>query len=765
MTESSIPSPGPSSRFSRKAAWCWGVLIILLLIGTGTAVFQWKKDRAGMYESRDKVFQGISSHWDQSAIPVSMKCGACHEKEFREWAASDHAWAFRKLDAKWDAEAFHGMSLPAHGSVIHFTTEQGGKRRISDEQMAKKWDAAWAVGRVPLVQYIVPSKDGGYHTPSAAWDVNRKEWFDIFGSDQRSAHDWGHWLGRGMNWNSQCAWCHMSDFAKNYDSKSDVYHSTWAEPGVTCIQCHGPLLDKPEQGTGCMISTKRKFSPAQVKDNCASCHARRDEFDHSFKVGDAFDNHFQLVLPVQPGVFWPNGMQRDEDYCETGLRLSKMGRSGVTCLDCHQPHTGGLKLPQEDNALCLRCHATGEKVNGTPAPVINMAKHSPCPPSSKGGRCVECHMPESPYMARDPRRDHSFNSPDPFMSVELGIPNACTMCHKNKDDSWAAGEVDKYYGKSLKMAETRNRTRAVEFAYRGDAKALHMLLTEYPAQKVGAWRATLLELMADWSDSPDVGKLAVEAMKDPDPLVRAASAKILGLRGDPSVSHLLDDSFKVVRLQAEWALRDQLPQGGEKFLELVKTALHQADQPTGAMKMAQIEIGRKNVQAADQWFSKALKWDSTSSVVRRDYSVFLAAQGRTQEAVTQMKEAIKTAPQDAGLWFLLALGQQENGQDADSLSSFDEAIRLAPSYVRAIYNRALLHNKLGNLESALSDLENCSKLDAANPDIPYTIGIIQYHRGVFQQAVAAAAEALRRDPNHAGARELLERASRRPSSH
>lgn len=716
------------------------------------------------YDEGEKVFQGISEHWDQAAIPISMKCGACHEKEFREWAASDHAWAFRKLDSKWDAEAFHGVSLRAHGSGIHFSTEPGGKRKISDEQTGKTWEAAWATGRVPLVQYIVPAEDGGFHTPSAAWDVNRREWFDVFGGDERSIQDWGHWLGRGMNWNSQCAWCHMSDFAKNYDTKTDVYRSTWKEPGVTCIQCHGPLLDQPEKGTGCMISTKKKLTAAQVKDNCASCHARRDEFDHSFKVGDAFDNHFQLVLPVQPRIFWPNGMQRDEDYCETGLRLSKMGKSGVTCMDCHDAHTAKLKLPQEDNALCLRCHATGEKVNGTPAPIIDMAKHSPCPPSSKGGRCVECHMPESPYMARDPRRDHSFNSPDPVLSVELGIPNACNMCHQDKDASWAAAAVEKYYGKNPKMAQYRDRTRAVEYAYRGEEKALNMLLKAYPSQDVGAWRATLLELMAAWSQSPDVGVLATSAMTDPEPLVRAASAKILGLRGDSAVSALLNDPFKVVRLQAEWAMRDQLPMDGKHFYELVSMALHQADQPPGAMKMAQIEAGRKNFEAADQWFSKALKWDSSSSVVRRDYSVFLAAQGKTKEAVEQMKIAIKTAPQDAGLWFLLALGQQENGKDTDALASFDQAIRLAPSYVRALYNRALLHNKLGNLEAALSDLENCSKLDISNPEIPYTIGILQYHRGAYQKAVAAAAEALRRDSGHAGARELLERAARQPSS-
>lgn len=761
MDKASSPVSPPSS--SRKTAWFWGILILCLLVGTGTAILQWRKSQMQAYEPPSKVFQGISGHWDQSSIPVSMKCGACHEKEFREWAASDHAWAFRKLDAGLDAEAFHGLSLQAHGSTLHFSTGKDGTRQLFDEETAKKWKAGWVTGRVPLVQYIVPSEDGGFHAPSAAWDVNRKEWFDIFGNDNRSIRDWGHWLGRGMNWNSQCAWCHMSNYAKNYNHKSDAYESTWVEPGVTCIQCHGPVLDKPEAGTGCMISTKKKLSAQQMKDNCASCHARRDEFDHSFAAGDAFDNHFQLILPVQSGIFWPNGMQRDEDYCETGLRLSKMGKAGVTCLDCHEPHTAALKLPQENNALCLRCHATGEKVNGTAAPIIDMAKHSPCPPSSTGSRCVECHMPESLYMARDPRRDHSFNSPDPELSVELGIPNACTMCHRDKNDAWAAEKVASYYGKNPKMAVNRERTRAVEFAYRGEEKALGMLLNVYPKQEVGAWKATLLELMAEWYQAPRVGDLARSAMNDQEPLVRAASAKILGLRGDDSVRALLHDPFKVVRLQAEWALRDSLPENGKEFMELVKTALHQADQPPGAMKMAQIEAGRKNFEAANRWFEKALKWDSSSSVVRRDYSVFLAAQGKTREAVEQMKEAVKMSPRDAGLRFLLGLGQQENGQDADALASFDEAIRLAPSYVRAIYNRALLYHKIGNLEAALSDLENCSQLDAGNPDIPYAIGIIRFQRGEYQKAVAAAAEALRRDSGHAAARELLERASRQPS--
>ena len=110
--------------------------------------------------------------------------------------------------------------------------------------------------------------------------------------------------------------------------------------------------------------------------------------------------------------------------------------------------------------------------------------------------------------------------------------------------------------------------------------------------------------------------------------------------------------------------------------ELTAAALHQADQPSGAMKLAQIAISRKDVKTAELWFSKALKWDATSSVVHRDYAVFLASQGRSREAVDQMQEAVRLAPRDANLWYLLGLGQIENNDEPGALESFNEALKI-----------------------------------------------------------------------------------------
>ena len=45
-------------------------------------------------------------------------------------------------------------------------------------------------------------------------------------------------------------------------------------------------------------------------------------------------------------------------------------------------------------------------------------------------------------MARDPRHDHGFTIPDPLLTKELGIPNACNRCHADKTVDWDAVIAD-----------------------------------------------------------------------------------------------------------------------------------------------------------------------------------------------------------------------------------------------------------------------------------------------------------------------------------
>lgn len=709
------------------------------------------------------VFIGISNHPEQETIPLSMQCGACHEQIFREWADSDHAWAQRNLNSRLDAEPFHAPPLQAHGSTVSFSTNDRSERILYDNQSGKSWKMDMAIGRTPLIQYLSKGSHGGYHTTSAAWDVNKKEWFDMFGADSRSPEEWGHWTGRGMVWNSQCAWCHMSDFEKKYDTSSHQYHSTWKEPGVTCIQCHGPLLTSPEKDTGCMIQTGNRHSLRQTADNCASCHARRDELDDKFKAGNRFDDHFQLTLPVHPGTYWPNGMQRDEVYTETGLRLSRMGKAGVQCLDCHTPHSAKLKYPAENNALCMQCHEKGDRN----APVISPLSHSRHKEDSTGNRCVECHMPESLYMGRDPRRDHSFASPDPLLTKEMDIPNSCIMCHKDQNNDWALKHVKEWYG-DLPLTSRRERSRAINKAFRAEPDAFPALVHEWNKEENPSWRATLLDLMEPWADSAEAIEIATKAVKSPHSLERVAAAKILSHTKSQAMLPLLKDSVKSVRIQAAWGLRDMLDKNAPIMKELEATALHQADQPGGAMKLAQIYSSRVTQEKttpdetadwnkkADYWFQKAREWDPSSSVVHRDYSIFLASLGKSEEALKAMEYAAKLEPQNPELHYLLALAYAETGKQDKATLALDKALELDPSFARAAYTRAILKHDSGNLSGALLDMELAIKAAPGNPEYIYYKIIYLSQSGKKAEARVLAKELVDKFPQFPPARQLMQ---------
>ena len=87
-------------------------------------------------------------------------------------------------------------------------------------------------------------------------------------------------------------------------------------------------------------------------DNCGSCHARRSELTGDFKPGDDFLDEHELTIVDDSATYHADGQIRDEDYEYASFLGSRMHLRGVSCLDCHQPHSGKTLLP--GNWLCLR---------------------------------------------------------------------------------------------------------------------------------------------------------------------------------------------------------------------------------------------------------------------------------------------------------------------------------------------------------------------------------------------------------------------------
>src|SRR5262249_37864736 len=190
-------------------------------------------------------------------------------------------------------------------------------------------------------------------------------------------------------------------------------------------------------------NSQRNFAPAMLRkevETCGRCHARRGEFSEDWIPGRWLsDTH--AVAPLARGLYHADGQMRDveEVYNYGPFKQSKMFAAGVTCSDCHEPHSG--KLRASGDGVCVQCHAPGKYA------AIEHHRHESI---SSPLACASCHMPTRTYMLVDRRHDHSFRVPQPDLSVKLGTPNACNDCHADKSPEWAAAAIERWQGPSRK---------------------------------------------------------------------------------------------------------------------------------------------------------------------------------------------------------------------------------------------------------------------------------------------------------------------------
>ena len=716
-------------------------------------------------EAHADLHASIKRQPGQNAI--SQRCQECHKDIHHHWQKSHHGQANRLLDLTLDSEPFSGKKF--HGVEKWNFAKDGEKLTVTAND--KEHTAGMAIGIDPLVQYLVSASGGRWQTPSAAWDPAQKEWFDVFSGDQRTEADWGHWTGRGMTWNTQCAWCHMTDYRKNYDIKTDSYNSQWKEMGVGCTQCHGNIAEQADQESGCLIDIPahrelKKTNPDHTFDNCATCHSRRAAMDDDFHVGDKFGDHFQLQLPTQPNLFYADGQILDEDYVWTSLRTSNMGHKGVRCSDCHDPHSNQLKLPLTNNALCMSCHSSGSNGRISGAIVIDPASHSHHFGVGKhndvgsGHSCVDCHMTETTYMGRDHRRDHGFHVPDPQLTKERNIPNACNKCHQDKDVDWAIKWTNTWYGDKLHTPERkrqRARTRAISAVYAGERGSLEPMLKAYTQEANPYWQASLIQIMQPFATDPRVQNIAQEALRSKESLVRATACRILEFSPEngPWLEPMLQDPVKEVRMAAAWAWRSRLSERSEVLKELKQTIIYTADQPSGIMRMAQLESEANNLSEAEKWLKKALALDQTSASTHGFYAVLLGQMGRPKEALVELETAAKLEPANPRFLYLQALTYAELGDNAKTEQLLRQVVQVAPGHDRAHYNLGLLLAGQNKLQEAVQSLFAAEQLNPREISYPYARATVHLRMGQKMEAFEACRTCLGIDRNYQPAMQLI----------
>jgi len=690
----------------------------------------------------------------------SQSCRECHADQFGKWLASNHGMAERLPDAKLDDAGFVPAQSFAHGSQSTEARKNGADYEIVGlgfENKVVPHKVRRVIGHDPLRQFLVDGGGGRLQAMEACLDPHKNEWFNVYGKEDRKPGEWGHWTGRGMVWNQMCASCHNTRLRKNYDAATDSYRTTMAEMTVSCESCHGPMKAHNEwqranrgvKGDPTLV----KWTRDQHIENCAGCHARRGEVTGDFVPGESFWDHYQLTITDQSDTFHPDGQIRDENYEFSSFFSSRMHHAGVRCMDCHDMHSMKTILP--GNQLCMRCHTPGGFPN---APPIQPEAHSFHGMSSTGNQCINCHMPQTTYMQRHPRHDHGFTIPDPLLTKQFGIPNACNKCHTDKDTEWAIAAADQWWGDRLNR-RTRSRATLIAQARQGNPEARDGLLKLLESDEIPHWKASACLVLDRWAMEPGVITALQNQLSHEHPLVRQSAARSLeaaleapGVRA--GLNKLLLDPARSVRVTAAWALRESLDLDSTAAKDLQHMLQINADQPSGRMQLGQWHYARRNLPEAIRHMETAIQWDPNSPPFHHDLALLHSTAGNTAQTIQKLRDAIKLAPNEAQYHYELGLALSETGDLAATVTALRECVRVQPRFARAWYNLGLALNQQGQTAEAIDALRQGEAAEPGDPAIPYARATIHAQLGQKAEALAAAEQAIRADPNFPEAQRL-----------
>ena len=761
------------SSFARRRILSMTVLLVGLLLFVGLAWW---------------LHAGVATDKGASAPEFvgSQACASCHGQQFRDWQGSQHAQAMQHATAATVLGDFADAAFTYAGVESRFYRRDGQffvHTDGPDGQLAE-FRIQYTFGLEPLQQYLVAFPDGRLQALSIAWDsrpasAGGQRWFHLYPDEQVGYRDELHWTRPAQNWNFMCADCHSTNLRKGYDAEADRFASSWSEISVGCEACHGPgsnhlrwaqqggndahkgltlLLDE-RRGAGWRLEldqlTASRSQPRgedREIDVCAQCHARRSQMAEGYHPGKPLLDHYRPAL-LEPPLYHADGQQRDEVFVWGSFLQSKMHAQGVTCSDCHQPHT--QKLRAEGNALCAQCHVPSH---------FDRPEHHFHPAQSAGAQCVNCHMPETTYMVVDPRRDHSLRIPRPDLSVSLGTPNACSTCHAEQGAEWAAEQIRVRYPRPAAgyqgFAETFT---AAEQGRPGAPAALLKLLADPSLPTLvrasTAGRLSLTGPVRDWQ--------ALRAgLDDPSPLVRQAT--IAALAAAPAqlraawLPVLLQDRRRSVRSAAARELvAVELPQEHQaafaKALDEYQTELElQADRAEARSALALLRLRQGRLEEAEQQLQAAMRLDAFYTPAYLNLADLRRAQGREAQAQQALRQGLAQRPEDALLHYALGLALVRQRQPEAALESLQRAHGLQPGDGRIAYAYALALEP-GQPEQALALLEEALQRNPFDADLLWAAASYSFKHRRTAAAQAYAERLLAIDPQSAQAQALLQR--------
>ena len=607
----------------------------------------------------------------------SAACASCHEDAYANWAGSHHDLAMQVADETTVIGDFDNARFEYFDTVTEFRREGDAflVRTQDDQGELADFPVSFAFGVTPLQQYLVEFPNGHLQPLPFAWDTRSADeggqrWFHLYPDEYIGPNDELFWIGRRQNWNFMCAECHSTNVALNYDLTTDSYATTWSDINVGCEACHGPgsvhvrmvaagtgngglIVDLDDRDgatwnmnltTGIAERSRMAMRPPQQPESCGRCHARRGVISEEYEYGEPLAHTHRPALLTEP-LYFSDGQIRDEVYVYASFLQSRMYQAGVTCSDCHDPHSLQLRTGPDPDLVCAQCHL--------PDRFATVAHHGH---ETGQAECVDCHMPDRVYMVVDPRRDHSLRIPRPDLSLVSDAPNACTQCHDDRDDLWAAEAAQELWGQPG--------------------------TSDFPPP--GIVRATALTTLSP-PLTPGETAIVERSLADADPLVRMAAIDAAALLQPESilqhVSPLLDDDVRGVRITAA----AQLAPLSTYLLEARATSFSAAadeyraaqhavaSRPQAHVALAEFEASLGDIEQALLHSDQAVGMAPEMAIARHSRGLLLVRAERRDEALTELRLAAELMPGSARFVYVYAVALNSLGDPEEALRVLEEA--------------------------------------------------------------------------------------------
>lgn len=712
----------------------------------------------------------------------SDACQDCHSQQYADWRSSHHDLAMQVATDETVLADFAATRFDYFGASSEFFRADGRFMVRTDDANGdqQEYVVTHTFGVHPLQQYLVEFPNGRLQTLPFAWDTRAEEqggqrWFHVYGDQEIPPGDELHWTGRQQNWNYMCAECHSTDLQVNYDQATDSFATTWSEINVGCEGCHGPasnhvtdanngqlrgrnglLVDLDDHGravwqmnplTGIAERSELAMRSSRQPEACGRCHARRGLIASEYEYGEPLADTHRPALLSDP-LYYDDGQIRDEVYVYGSFVQSRMYQAGVTCSDCHNPHSLQLVTGDNPSDVCSQCHLPS---------TFSTEEHHQHTVGSVA--CVDCHMPATDYMVVDPRRDHSFRVPRPDLTVTTNAPNACGDCHNDRDASWAAAAAQKWWGSPDPHFAT---AFAAARAGSGNAPLNAVVMDDLLP---GIVRATAVAGLTNPIGETDARAIQ-ESLADADPLVRAAAVAAAVLLPPETriqmIAPTLQDPVRNVRIEAARVaapLRDYLPSSAgfaaaANDFRAAQAAI--ASRPEAHVALGDFESSLGNIDQGMQHYQHALAMDPAYVFSRLNYADALRRTGDEESAEALLREGLDQNSDSADLRHSLGLLLVRTERSEAGLVELREAAILAPENARYAYVLAIALNSLGQSDAAIETLRDARARFSGDFDIAWALATLLRDTGDTAAAREIAVELAQQRPGDANVKTLLE---------